>query len=264
MSFRAAVIGLGRMGSTFDDEMEQGGSIFLPYCHTPAYVAHPQTELVAGVDPHDEQRAIYGERWGLSQDHLYADHRQMLEKEKQINVVNLLTPSGTHAALGLEVAQNGRHLVVEKPLALRLEDGDRLIETCDHHNVRLFVVKQNRYNRPVLRLRRAIDEGHFGKLVMGTVRVRWCRREEYYRSEPWRGTWAQDGGVFTNQASHHIDLLQWMMGPVQSVFAYTTTALLPIETEDTGIALLKFTNGALNCIVNNPTRRPTWTPSTRS
>ena len=122
--------------------------------------------------------------------------------------------------------------------------------------MRLFVVKQNRFNVPVVELRKALDAGRFGKLVLGTVRVRWCRPQAYYDQDSWRGTWAFDGGVLTNQASHHIDLLEWMMGDVESVFAKSTTALVNIEAEDTAIVTLKFKNGALGIIEATTAVRP--------
>jgi UDP-N-acetyl-2-amino-2-deoxyglucuronate dehydrogenase len=145
---------------------------------------------------------------------------------------------------------------VEKPLALRLEDADAVIQACDEAGRKLFVVKQNRYNRPIQALRRAIDEGRLGKMVLGTVRVRWCREQAYYDSAPWRGTWAWDGGVLTNQASHHIDLLEWLMGAVETVTAMTATRLANIEAEDTGIAILRFRNGALGVIEATTATRP--------
>lgn len=185
----------------------------------------------------------------------YADFHEMLEKEK-IDVVNILTPSGLHGRHALAVAPHGVHVVVEKPMALTLSDADRMIEACDRAGVKLFVVKQNRCNLAVQQLKQALDEGRFGKLVLGTVRVRWCRDQGYYDRDAWRGTWAMDGGVFTNQASHHIDLLEWCMGEVESVFARTSTALVNIETEDTGVAVLKFTNGALGIIEATTATRP--------
>jgi predicted dehydrogenase len=141
-------------------------------------------------------------------------------------------------------------------MALTLEDADRMIQACDSAGVRLFVVKQNRYNLPVQKLREALDLGRFGKLVFGSVRVRWCRKQDYYNQDSWRGTWALDGGVFTNQASHHIDLLEWMMGGVESVFAKSQTALVDIETEDTGVAVIKFLNGALGVVEATTAARP--------
>jgi predicted dehydrogenase len=179
----------------------------------------------------------------------------MLTSE-DVDVVDILTPSGDHAERIIEVVQYRKHLVVEKPLALRLDDADRVIRTCDEAGVRLFVVKQNRFNRPIQALRKAIERGRFGKLVLGTVRVRWCRPSSYYQSTPWRGTWAWDGGVLTNQASHHLDALEWMMGEVESVMAMTATQLAPIETEDTAVATVRFRNGALGVVEATTATRP--------
>jgi predicted dehydrogenase len=154
------------------------------------------------------------------------------------------------------MSRYGKPIVVEKPMALTLEDADLMIEACDQAGVRLFVVKQNRFNLPVKKLREAVDQGRFGKLVLGTVRVRWCRTQEYYDQDPWRGTWQHDGGVFANQAIHHVDLLQWMMGDVESVFAKSARALVNIEAEDTGVVVLKFKNGALGIIEATTATRP--------
>ena len=156
----------------------------------------------------------------------------------------------------ITVAKYKKHVVVEKPMALSLTDASSMIYACQHYGVKLFVVKQNRYNLPVLKLRESVLEKRFGKLVLGTVRVRWCRPQTYYDQASWRGTWAMDGGVFTNQASHHIDLLQWMMGDVESVFAKSTTRLVNIEAEDTGVVVIKFTNGALGVIEATTATRP--------
>ena len=180
----------------------------------------------------------------------------MKECSDKIDIVSILTPSGCHAQNTLEVAPYKKHIIVEKPMALTLEDADKMIEACDKFGIRLFVVKQNRYNLPVQKLREALEAGRFGKIVMGSVRVRWCRDNAYYKQASWRGTWAQDGGVFTNQASHHIDLLEWMLGDVESVFAKSRTALSDIETEDTGVAVLKFKNGALGVIEATTATRP--------
>ena len=169
----------------------------------------------------------------------------------------MLTESGNHCRNVLDLAQYSKHLVVEKPMALTLRDADEMIKACDEAGCRLFVIKQNRFNVPVVKAREALDRGRFGKLVLGTVRVRWCRRQAYYDQDPWRGTWAMDGGVLTNQASHHIDLLEWMMGEVDSVYAMSTTALANIETEDTAVITLRFTNGALGVIEATTAARPT-------
>ena len=180
----------------------------------------------------------------------------MKECGDKIDIVSILTPSGCHAQNTLEVAPYKKYIIVEKPMALTLEDADKMIESCDKFGIRLFVVKQNRYNLPVQKLREALEAGRFGKIVMGSVRVRWCRDNAYYKQDSWRGTWAQDGGVFTNQASHHVDLLEWMLGDVESVFAKSRTALSDIETEDTGVAVLRFKNGALGVIEATTATRP--------
>jgi UDP-N-acetyl-2-amino-2-deoxyglucuronate dehydrogenase len=161
-----------------------------------------------------------------------------------VDVVSVCTPSGSHASLAIAAARAGKHVIVEKPIALTLDEADRVIDACDAAGVKLFVVKQNRYNRPVQALRRALDAGRLGRLFMGGSRVLWHRDQRYYDSEPWRGTWAQDGGVITNQASHHVDLLIWLMGDVVSVFATGTRVLHEIETEDTATVLLRFRHGA--------------------
>ncbi len=173
-----------------------------------------------------------------------------------IDAVSILTPSGSHAEIAIKAAQARKHIIVEKPMALRLEDGDRMIREAEAHRVRLFVVKQNRFNVPVVKAREALDNGRFGKLVLGTVRVRWCRDQAYYAQDAWRGTWAQDGGVIANQASHHVDMLSWFMGDVESIHARGATALVDIETEDTCVATVKFRNGALGIIEATGATRP--------
>ena len=173
-----------------------------------------------------------------------------------IDVVSILTPSGMHARHAVEIAKAGRHIVVEKPMALTLEDADAMIDAADRAGVRLFVVKQNRFNVPVVKARQALDAGRLGRLVLGTVRVRWCRDQKYYDQDAWRGTWAQDGGVIANQASHHVDMLGWFMGPVESVHARALRALVDIEAEDTAVATLRFRNGALGIVEATNAARP--------
>lgn len=185
----------------------------------------------------------------------YADPLEMLQREK-LDLVSILTDSGLHPMIGCRLAPHVPAVVVEKPMALTLEDADKLIETCEHYGTKLFVVKQNRYNPAIVQLKKALDEGRFGKIVIGTVRIRWNRDQSYYDQDPWRGTWKLDGGVFTNQASHHIDLLQWLMGPVESVKAYISTRLVKIEAEDTGAAVLKFKSGALGVVEATTATRP--------
>ena len=211
-------------------------------------------KLTAVCDLLEEKAKFYGEKYNVP---WFTDmHVMMKEMGGEIDVVSVLTESGSHAQNTIDITPYGKHIVVEKPMALTLDDADRMIEACDKAGVRLFVVKQNRFNYPVVKMREALEKGRFGKLVLGTVRVRWCRTQEYYDQASWRGTWEHDGGVFANQASHHVDLLQWMMGDVESVYAKTATALVNIEAEDTGVVVLKFKNGALGVIEATTATRP--------
>jgi len=212
------------------------------------------SRLVAVCDLQLDRAKVIGEKYKVP--YFVNVHEMMKEMGDKIDVVNILTESGNHARNTLEVAPYGKHVVVEKPMALTLDDADAMIKACDENKVRLFVVKQNRFNVPVMKLREALEADRFGKLVMGTVRVRWCRPQRYYDQDAWRGTWAYDGGVLTNQASHHVDLLEWMMGDVESVFAKSTTALVDIETEDTAVVVLKFKNGALGIVEATTAARP--------
>ena len=173
-----------------------------------------------------------------------------------VDVFSVLTPSGAHCANVLDLVEYGRPLVVEKPLALRLEDADRSIDACDAHGVKVFVVHQNRYNPAIMKAREALEQGRFGKLVLGTVRPRWKRDQAYYDSASWRGTWAPDGGVFMNQAVHYIDMLTWLMGNVESVRSLASTRLVKIEAEDTGVAVMRFNSGALGVLEATTAARP--------
>lgn len=203
----------------------------------------------------DEQRAIKsGRKFDLPWFPNIAD--MLSTMGEKVDVVLVLTPSGLHAEQVIEIAEFQKHVVVEKPMALTLESADRMIHACDQFGVRLFVVKQNRWNKPVQLLHTAVRQGAFGKLVMGTVRVRWCRGQAYYDQDAWRGTWKLDGGVFSNQASHHIDLLEWMLGEPETVYATARTALVDIETEDTGVAVIRFRCGALGVIEATTAARP--------
>lgn len=208
--------------------------------------------LVAVCDVIEEKSKKLGEQFDIP---YYTDMDTMMQNE-DIDVVSVLTESGYHARHVINLAKYGKHIVVEKPMALTLDDADEMIKSCYENDVRLFVVKQNRFNVPVVKLREAIESGRFGQLVLGTIRVRWCRDQAYYDQADWRGKWSMDGGVLTNQASHHIDLLEWMMGDVESVFAKSTTALVDIEVEDTAIVTLKFKNGALGVIEATTATRP--------
>ncbi|MCG7508154.1 Gfo/Idh/MocA family protein [Mesorhizobium retamae] len=209
--------------------------------------------LVAVCDTNGEKAAAVASRFGVIP---FTDYRTMMTSEP-IDVVVVLSESGLHARHVIDLASFGKHIIVEKPMALTVADADQMIAACEQHGGRLFVVKQNRFNVPVLKLREALERNRFGKLILGTVRVRWARPQSYYDQDPWRGTWALDGGVLTNQASHHVDLLEWMMGDVESVYAMSTTALAKIEAEDTLVATLRFKSGALGAIEATTAARPT-------
>ena len=185
----------------------------------------------------------------------YTDFHKMMLSEN-VDVVVILTPSGDHAEHVINLAKYKKHIMVEKPMALTVDDADAMIEACAGNNCQLFVIKQNRFNVPVQKLKETLDSGRFGKLVLGTVRVRWARYQSYYDQDPWRGTWEMDGGVLTNQASHHLDMLEWMMGGIESVFAKSSTALVDIEAEDTAVVTVKFSNGALGLIEATTAARP--------
>lgn len=237
---RFALMGCGRIarkyGQIFQDNLVQDAS------------------LTAVCDIQEDRAKAFGEKYGAP---WYTSIQELMAaKGDEVEVVAILTESGLHAQHTIEVSRYGKHIVVEKPMALRLQDADDMIRACDMAGVKLFVVKQNRFNLPVQKLREALEANRFGKLVMGTVRVRWSRNQAYYDQDAWRGTWAKDGGVFANQASHHIDLLEWMLGEPISVFAKSRTALVDIEVEDTGVAIINFASGAIGVVEATNATRP--------
>jgi UDP-N-acetyl-2-amino-2-deoxyglucuronate dehydrogenase len=164
------------------------------------------------------------------------------------DIVILATPSGLHAAQAMAVAAAGRHVMTEKPMATRWQDGKAMVQACDRAGVHLFVVKQNRNNPTLQLLKRAVEAKRFGRICMVTVNVFWSRPQSYYDSASWRGTWEFDGGAFMNQASHYVDMLDWLIGPVESVQAYTATLLRNIEVEDTGVLALRWRAGTLGSL----------------
>lgn len=210
--------------------------------------------LVAVCDNVAEKAQALGAQYDVP---AFSSIKEMMTAGLDIDAVSILTESGNHAENAVEIAPFGKHIIVEKPMALTLDDADRMIKATDEHGCRLFVIKQNRFNVPIRKTREALEAGRFGRMVMGTVRVRWCRRQDYYDQDAWRGTWALDGGVLTNQASHHIDVLEWMLGDVESVYAKSTKALAKIEAEDTAVVVLKFVNGALGIVEATTATRPT-------
>src|SRR3981081_2248402 len=214
---------------------------------------HLDRASLAGVcDPVRARADAIASKFGVP---AYYDIDDFLAR-KEIDAVAVLTPRGMHCENVIACARAGKHVVVEKPMALRLQDADDMIRACDEAGVKLFVVKQNRFNVPVVKAREALEAGRFGRLVLGTVRVRWCRDQSYYDQDKWRGTWAYDGGVLSNQASHHVDMLEWFFGNVGGVHAGAITALVNIESEDTAVATLKFRSGALGIIEATTAVRP--------
>jgi UDP-N-acetyl-2-amino-2-deoxyglucuronate dehydrogenase len=163
----------------------------------------------------------------------------------EADAIVLATPSGLHAEQAIRCAAAGRHVVSEKPMATRWADGKRMVAACGEAGVHLFVVKQNRRNPTLQLVKRAVQRGRFGRIYMVAVNVFWSRPQSYYDSAPWRGTWEFDGGAFMNQASHYVDLLDWLIGPVESVQAYTATLARNIQVEDTGVLGVRWRSGAL-------------------
>jgi predicted dehydrogenase len=179
----------------------------------------------------------------------YHDYQLMLD-ELNPELVSICTESGKHAAIALDCIRRGINIIVEKPIALSIEDADAIIRAAKEHNVKVCACHQNRFNKSVVKIREAMDQRRFGRLFYGTAHIRWNRGHEYYDRASWRGTWEQDGGALMNQCIHNIDLLRWMMGnEVTEVFAYTDKLNHPyIEAEDLGIALIRFANGSYGII----------------
>jgi len=212
-----------------------------------------EARVVAVSDLQEERACRAGTQYGVPH---YRDYHEMLARHPDIDVLDVLTPTGHHARHVIDLARYGKHIVVEKPMALRVSDCDLMIDACRRGGGRLFVMKQNRYNLAVVAARQALEAGRFGKMVMGTVRVRWKREQSYYAADAWRGTWELDGGVMAQQASHHLDLLQWFMGPVSQVQCRTATRLMDIEVEDTAAGLFTFESGALGVFEATTATRP--------
>jgi len=159
------------------------------------------------------------------------------------------TPSGLHPRQTIEIARSGRHVLTEKPMATKWEDGLRMVRACEDAGVHLFVVKQNRRNATLQLLKQAVEKKRFGQIYMVTLNVFWQRPQQgYYDQAKWRGTWEMDGGAFMNQASHYVDLLEWVVGPIESLHAYTATLARDIEAEDTGVLSVKWRSGALGSL----------------
>jgi len=210
-------------------------------------------QLVAVSDVIPEKAQAFAREFGVP---FYTDFREML-KRHSVDVVSILTPSGTHGKIALEVVEDfEKHLIVEKPLALLISEAKRVIDAAKRRGVFLITVFQNRFNLPVMKLKEALDKGRFGKLVLASARLYWCRRQDYYDANPYRGTWAMDGGVIANQACHCVDMLQWLAGPVESVYAKMETRLMKMEADDTAVVVFRYKNGALGSIEATVCSRP--------
>jgi UDP-N-acetyl-2-amino-2-deoxyglucuronate dehydrogenase len=226
--FRIAIVGCGRIASN----------------HVEAIKLIDGLSIAGACDSNEERAKALAEPLGIP---AYTSYEKMLA-DVECDVVAIATPSGLHPVQGVLAARAGKHVVTEKPMAISLKGADDLVKACDDAGVHLFVVKQNRLNAPIQRLKQAVDKGRFGRLYLANCTVRWSRPQEYYDQAPWRGTWEFDGGAFMNQASHYVDLIQWIVGPVEGVMARTATLARKIETEDTGVAILRFRSGALGVI----------------
>ena len=223
---RVAVVGCGRISKNHFGSIE----------------AHAdELELVAVCDIDLQTLGAHREKYAVPG---YLHLEEMLQKEK-LDMVVLCTPSGLHSDQAQLVAKHGVNVMTEKPMATRWHDGISMVKACDEARVRLFVVKQNRRNATLQLLKNAVEKERFGRIYMVNINVFWTRPQEYYDSAKWRGTWEFDGGAFMNQASHYVDLLDWVIGPIESLQAYTGTLARNIEVEDTGVASIKWRSGAL-------------------
>ena len=177
---------------------------------------------------------------------IYHDYRIMLRQE-DIDICSICTESGYHAEIALYCLKLNKHVIVEKPMAMSISDANLMIKTAKQNNLKLAVCHQNRFNKPIQKLKRAIDEGRFGQIFVGTAKILWNRNKAYYSKADWRGTWKLDGGCLINQCTHNIDLLQWMLGSeIYSVYGQTANYMHPyIETEDYGSIIIKFKNGTI-------------------
>lgn len=223
---RMALVGCGRISDNHFGAMEKHAD---------------QIEIVdvCDIDPDALEKAVA--RTGANG---HANLTQVLQTTTA-DIVVLTTPSGQHPDQAIEIARSGRHVLTEKPMATRWNDGLRMVKACDDAGVRLFVVKQNRRNATLQLLKQAIEQKRFGRIYMVNINVFWTRPQEYYDSAKWRGTWEFDGGAFMNQASHYVDLLEWLIGPIESLQAYTATLSRDIEVEDTGVLSIRWRSGAL-------------------
>jgi UDP-N-acetyl-2-amino-2-deoxyglucuronate dehydrogenase len=225
---RIAVVGCGRISNNHFEAINSHSS---------------EIELIAVCDTDSDVLAKQSKKNGVIG---YSSMALLLDKE-DLDVVALCTPSGIHSSQTMLAASKGVHVITEKPMATRWKDGLQMVKACDDEGVRLFVVKQNRRNHTLQLLKRAIEEKRFGRIHMVSINVFWTRPQEYYNSAKWRGTWEFDGGALMNQASHYVDLIDWLIGPVEKVQAMLST-FRDIEVEDTGVLNVRWRNGTLGSV----------------
>jgi UDP-N-acetyl-2-amino-2-deoxyglucuronate dehydrogenase len=213
--------------------------------HAAAIAAVPGARLVAVTD------ALPGRAIEFARSHDCAAEASLdaLLARRDVDVVTVCVPSGLHAEVGIQAAAAGKHLVVEKPIDVSLGAADRLIDAAEAAGVALTVISQHRFDAGLVELRRLIDEGMLGRLVLGEASTKWYRSQGYYDAAPWRGTWALDGGSLMNQGIHYVDLLRWTMGPVTEVSGVYATQDHQVEAEDTALAIVRFSSGAVGTIV---------------
>lgn len=222
--------------------------------HVRAVEKHPHLRLVAICDIKPERMATLP---GGADSPRFTNYHEMFRRHPEINVVAIVTPSGMHYEHALDaIEQYGKNVVIEKPIVMRISQGNELRRAAERANVHVFPVHQYRFNRCVQRIRRAVQEGELGNVVLATVRQRWCRPQRYYDRDPWRGTFALDGGCCTNQGIHHLDMLRYLAGEVKRVNASMRTFNADIEVEDTATAMLEFENGALGVLEITTAARP--------
>lgn len=201
-----------------------------------------QFEVVCVCDTHAETLKQTMLKMGVEG---YSDIETMLEAKPDLDLVTLCSPSGLHAKQTIQIAARNKHVITEKPMATRWSDGIEMVNACDKAKVKLFVVKQNRYQPALQLLKQSITNNRFGRIYLVNLNVFWTRPQSYYDQAKWRGTWEFDGGAFMNQASHYVDLLDWLIGPVQSVQAMLGTLAINMEAEDTGVVNVRWRSGAL-------------------
>ena len=213
--------------------------------HFEAIAAQPDAQCIACCDIIEDRAKEAATKYNIP---IWTTNYEQMLQDSEIDLISICTPSGLHPQHGIQAAKAGKHVLTEKPMACRLAEADELIKACDEAGVKLFVVLQNRLNPSIQLVRRAFEEGRFGKIYMITSNVFWTRPQEYYDMAPWRGTWELDGGAFMNQASHYVDMVQWFGGPIKEVKSITATLARNIEAEDTGSAIIRFQNGAIGSI----------------